>query len=570
MEATDILKYHWDSFLSHICEFHNLEKKIITEYEDELNWQSLSKNKQIDWDIEFIEKYQNHINWFDIATLETIIWTSEYIEKFKKRLEWNHLCRNKNLPISKEFIEKYSKKILYITEENPLLTEELIKQYNLRVIKKNSYDSQIVKQVTIEKIDSILLKRDRTDANQYVLYRDIFLPIINQFGLEEIFKNKFNYSQQYYYFEPLALDIHGLTPQFEIDGDNQFDKFHEGRGLIEISEKMTLINGSLQEGPARLLEVPRFSSFSFYTTIIVSENVKSILKHFKLPKHTFHEIILKPKKITTTTKFYILQIDCDTLNKDLDYNERTFLYKYDDFQDKGYGTVEEKITNHDELIFTKDTLTKKYSPRGYGIKITPDIYKLNTDFDLYSYSVHGVIIINKYLKDTLEKYFPNQINFKSAQLMNIKIDQEKYDSKAYLSINVKQSSTNYKTSDEDNFFYAKVDRLESNDNPIDKELLENDNFMSKAVELNIVFPKIFKNNYLTKNIKIQGYTVLSISKFYIQNEYADRYPETYKSVVIAENGVGDSINLILEQDSDFLLRNKLFEFFHETGEYEEK
>jgi hypothetical protein len=40
-------------------------------------------------------------------------------------------------------------------------------------------------------------------------------------------------------------------------------------------------------------------------------------------------------------------------------------------------------------------------------------------------------------------------------------------------------------------------------------------------------------------------------------------------VVIAENGIGDSINLILKKESDYHLQDRLFEFLHETGEYEE-
>lgn len=570
MQTTDILKYHWGSFLSHVCEYYPLDKTFIEEYEDELNWQSVSKNKFIEWDFEFIEKYENRLNWADIAMLDLIIWTSEYIDKFKKRLEWNYLGRNKNLPISKNFIEKYSKKILFIIADNPSLTDDLIKQFNLRTIERHFHDTQTIKQVNQNEIDSILLKRDSHDFNQQVLYNEVFLPLINSIGLLNIFKTKFDYSQRYYYFEPISNDLFGLTPEFEIDGDNPFEKFEEGRGLLDINEKITLVNGSLQEGPARLFEVPRFSSMSFYTTIIVSENVKSILEHFKLPKHIFHEVILKPKRITTTTKFYILQIDFDTLNKDLFFEERIFLFRYDGFQSKGYGIVAEKITNHNEMMEIKEKLKKLYSPRGYGVTITPDIYLMKTDFDIFSYSVHGSIIINKYLKDTLEKYFPNQIRFRSAQLLNIKIDQVKYDLKANLTINIKQSSTNYKTSEEDKYYFNKVERLENNDNPIDKNNLENDKFISKEIELNVVFPNIFKKNYTSKKIKIKGYTLLPISKFYIQNEYAGRYPETFKSVAVAENGVGDSINLILERDSDYLLNNKLFEFLHETGEYEEK
>jgi hypothetical protein len=100
--------------------------------------------------------------------------------------------------------------------------------------------------------------------------------------------------------------------------------------------------------------------------------------------------------------------------------------------------------------------------------------------------------------------------------------------------------------------------------------LEDDSFKYIEIELNVLLPQIFKNNYLKNSIKIKDYNFLSISDFYIENEYSDRYPETYKSVVIAENGLGDTLNLILERNSDYKLQNKIFEFLHESGEYEER
>ena len=43
------------------------------------------------------------------------------------------------------------------------------------------------------------------------------------------------------------------------------------------------------------------------------------------------EVNLKPKKITTTTKFYILQIEFDTINKDLNYKEKIFFLFFQRF-----------------------------------------------------------------------------------------------------------------------------------------------------------------------------------------------------------------------------------------------
>lgn len=568
MQTDKILKYYWDIFLSHVCEFYQFDKDFIAKYEYELDWTSISKNKTISWDLDFLEKYEDHFIWHELAWNDSILWDELKIDRFKKRLDWYYLGRNRNLPITDNFIIKYAKK-LFVIEDNPRLTKNLIDKYQIKVLPKNTFDTQKIKEYNENDFDRVFNKTT-FHHNQRVIYDNVFIPIIKNSSLEEIFNARFDYSQRYYFFEPIQHDIHGLTPEFQIDGPNPFNDFRDGRQLFEITQKLNLVNGSLQEGPDRLYEVPRFSSFSYYTTLLISENVKQVLERYKLPNHKYHEVTLVPKKLKTNTSFYILQVDFDTLNKDLVYENNSFQYSFKDFKNKGYGTVEEKIRNHSELMTLQEQLGKKHSPIGYGVTIRPDKYNLNTDFDLYSYSVHGKIIINQFLKDALERNFPNQIRFKSAELLNINIDQTKYENKKNLTINAKLSSRlTYKESSEDKFYFAKVERLETSDISFDVSLTHNDKFSKKEIELNVLFPENFKNNYLNKRLKFSGYNLLPISKFYSQCEFADRYPETYKSVVIAENGVGDSINLILEKESDYKLQNRLFEFMHESGEYEE-
>jgi hypothetical protein len=568
MQTDKLLNYYWDIFLSHICEFYKLDKEFIARFEYELDWISISKNKGIEWDLGFLEKYEDRFVWHELAWNESILWDEEKIDRFKKRLDWYYLARNRKLPITESFIEKYSKK-LFVVEDNPLLTKALIDKYSIKTVPKNTFDTQEIKKYEESDFDRVFNK-SKFNHNQQVIYDKVFVPIIKESSLYSIFEEKFDYSQRYYYFEPINDDIEGLTPEFKINGFNPFNEFKEDRQPFIVNETMTLVNGSLQEGPDRLYEVPRFKSFSYFTTILVSENVKQILERFKLPYHIYHEVNLVPRKLKTNTKFYILQIEFDTLNKDLVFENSEFHYSFNDFKNRGGGKVEEKISNHSDLMAVKEKLGKTHSPIGYGVALKPSIYVLKTDFDLYSFSIYGKIIINQYLRDALEKNFPGQIQFKSAQLLNIKIDQSKYDEKRKLNINTKLSSKlSYKESEDDKYFYTKMERLENYDLPFKTLNAEQDEFSKKESELNILFPVVFKNNYLSKRIKIDHYTLLPISKFYIQNEYADRYPETYKSVAIAENGVGDSINLILERDSDHQLQNRLFEFFHETGEYEE-
>ena len=572
MQTEKILNYYWDIFLSHICEFNKLDKDFITKYEYELNWTSISKNKLISWDLEFLGKYEDRFIWHELAWNDAILWDIEKIDRFKKRLDWYYLGRNRNLPITEDFIIKYSKK-LFVIEDNPRLTKSLIDKYQLKILPKNDFDTQKIKVYQDVDFDKVFNKYT-FHHNQRIIYEKVFLPIIQNSSIEEIFDQKFDYSQRYYFFKPINNDIHGLTPEFQIDGFNPFKDLREDRQPFEIAQKLTLINGSLQEGPDRLYEVPRFSSFSYYTTILISENVKQILEQYKLPNHLYHEVNLVPKKLKTNTKFYILQIEFDTLNKHLVFEGNSFHYSFREFKIRGAGKVEDRINSEEDKLLVEQKIKKKFENTEeriwHGVNILPEQYILNSDYDLYSYSVHGNIIINQFLKDALEKNFPNQILFQSAQLLRIKIDDAKYESKRNLSINTKLSSRlTYKESEFDKFYFAKAERLERSEPSLSKSITQDDKFSKKEIELNVLFPEIFKTNYVNKKVKIMGYALLPISKFYLQNEYADRYPETYKSVAIAENGVGDSINLILEKDSDFKLQNRLFEFLHETGEYEE-
>ncbi|MEJ1241049.1 hypothetical protein WBG78_23075 [Chryseolinea sp. T2] len=570
MNTDTILRQYWDIFISHTCEYYPLDKSFIEKYEYELDWKSLSKNTAIEWDLEFLKRYETRFVWHELAGNESILWTEDKIDHFKKRLDWHYLARNKSLPITDNFIQKYSKK-LFVVENNPLLNKDLIERYNIRVLPANNHDSQQINSIPDGGWEQVL-NTNRFHSNQKLVYDSVFLPIIENAGLSNIFGTRFDYSQRYYFLEPIKVDISGLTPEFTIDGDNPFEVFNEDRDLCDIGYELTLINGSLQEGPDRLYEVPRLSATSYYTTLLVSESVRSVLEQFKLPGHVYHAVNLKMKKLTTPTKYFILQIEHDRLVKDLRFSGQEYFYSLKSLKVRGFGVFDGKISNYEEYLQAKDSIADKHKGLHFGVTVYPNKFELVSDFDLYSYSVHGKFIVNQYVKDALEKYLPNQMAFNSAQLLNIKIDQEEYNRKSARTFSTKLSSKlTYQESSEDKYYFAKAERLEKSDPVFDKSVHQgNDEFSEKEIELNVIFPKMFKDSYVRKSLETKNFRLLPIPKFYIQNEYSARYPETFKSVVIAENGIGDSLNLILERDSDYKLQNRIFEFFHETGEYDER
>jgi hypothetical protein len=571
MDTSIILTKYWAEFLKHICAFYPLEKSFIAQWEYELDWRSISKNRAFDWNDDFIDQYQERLIWHELAWNESIIWDIPKIEKFKKRLDWYYLQQNEVLPLSEAFIDKYRKKIKQVADSNPNLTEALIEKYDLKAYPNRKNSTDLHEPIPEDALPAYL-DEVRKDQVEPVLYQTVFLPVEKEIGLDVIFNTKFDYSQRYYSLEAKEHDIHGLTPEFEpANESDKLDKFIDGPLLEQLTKELVLKNGSLQEGPDRLLEIIRTNvyisrMYMAYSTLLVSENVKAVLEKFNLPQHTFRPVIMKHRKIKSDTKYYILQIAADTLLKDLDFENTNFTYRttYNRNEPEINERLGHKLNDHAHLLKMETELKEKFDRH---VEVRPDVFHLCNALDMYSYD--RKVIINDFLKQALEKAFPNQMYFKSAQGLPIKIDQFTYDSKAVpdLAETVK-SKTIYIPSEADLFFQAKMQRLESSGKTVTPEMTQDDAFRAKELELDVLFPESFKDKVLSKRLKIRGYKMLKPERYYIDNEYTGRNPETYKSVVIAENGHGDSINLLLEKDSDYLLSDTYYEFLHETGQVE--
>ncbi|RZJ68175.1 MAG: hypothetical protein EOO45_14925, partial [Flavobacterium sp.] len=290
MDSNLILNKYWDIFLGHICEFYPLEKSFITQWEYELDWHALSKNRKLDWSDEFLEQYQDRFVWHEVAWNDAIVWDIPKIEKFKKRLDWYYLQQNVNLVLSEALIEKYRKKLSYVVDSNLFLTDALKEKYTLSVYPDRKYGTRPKEPLPEGDLTEYIENLSKGN-NEYDLYQIVFLPVVEESSIEAIFNAKFDYSQRYYYLEPKNHDIHGLTPEFEtVKEVKNFTEFINGQDVGPLQEEITLKNGSLQEGPDRLLEVPRFRLQGVYNDaiLLVSENIKALLEKFSLPEeHIF-------------------------------------------------------------------------------------------------------------------------------------------------------------------------------------------------------------------------------------------------------------------------------------------
>lgn len=396
MKFEKFLLNHWDVFLRHICEYHPLGEYFLEKYEYELAWNSISKNRQMKWSQKILERFEDRFLWNELAWNEAIYWETPLIKRFKKRLDWYYLGRNKNLPITSEFINEHKKKILII-ESNIHITPELKNEYGKELLPSLKSSTNSLLEDQLNNLENTLLSQSGLTRDSFKnLYEKYILGHLSEKSLEQIFDEKIDYSQRYFKINPIKNDIHGLTPEFQIDGKNVFEEFREGRGLFEITSKLKVVNGSLQEGPPRLYELPRFSGMSYYPILLVSENVKSVFESFKISNHKFIPVEIQPKKIKTDLVYYILQIEYDSFLKSADFHKLQFqkLTKNDWF-----GEFNKEVLSNGEIkdYYSITSYTENLKTQGVKYsKLVPINYISNTDKDIFT--IEGDVIVNEYVK----------------------------------------------------------------------------------------------------------------------------------------------------------------------------
>ncbi|MEL7122236.1 MAG: hypothetical protein AAFO07_22495 [Bacteroidota bacterium] len=300
---------------------------------------------------------------------------------------------------------------------------------------------------------------------------------------------------------------------------------------------------------------------------MVSENIKVILQKFNISKHRFIPITFFTKKIKTDLQYFIFQLEYDSLLKQADFKTLEFQkltkkkwsdrYKKEQLE-KGAIKDYESMKQMEEDLKSNSGLYSKFVPSHYSINSNEDVFTMERD-----------IIVNEYVKNAIEKIIPKQVQFDSVQLLNIKILQEVYDSKnkIYFSEEMRFVTPTTAYSQAFLFYRDKKRRLEKTDPPLNSQV-KKDEFFQIQIKLNVIIPEAFKIRYRENQLPGEEYDFLPVDLFYTQNEYAERNPETYKSVIVAENGCGDALGLILSKEDDHKLRHELYEFNHETGEAE--
>ena len=84
---------------------------MLEKYQDKVNWDEISENRNIRWTLPMIQKFQKKINWdrFSEYADENVL-TEPTIEAFKERWNWHELSSNNDLPLTYDLLEKYAER----------------------------------------------------------------------------------------------------------------------------------------------------------------------------------------------------------------------------------------------------------------------------------------------------------------------------------------------------------------------------------------------------------------------------------------------------------------------------
>ena len=87
----------------------NWSETLLEKYQDKVNWDEISENRNIRWTTPMIQKFQKKINWdkFSDYADENML-TEGIIEAFKDKWNWRNLSNNGNVPMTFELLEKYA------------------------------------------------------------------------------------------------------------------------------------------------------------------------------------------------------------------------------------------------------------------------------------------------------------------------------------------------------------------------------------------------------------------------------------------------------------------------------
>lgn len=554
----DEFKYHyWDVLIKYISAYYPLSHSIIEQFKFDLDWRSISSNSEIEWTSKFIEDNKNNLVWHLLVGNPSIPLTVEFILQNKKRIDWDYLAHNPSLPLTDTFINVCGKH-LKVAETNPNITSSFIEEHPDKLVTRQQTPPRP------EGLDDCSLNNFNANWKNWKhnlypeIYKRIIEPNLPGVSLVNLLKDTIPQPGKYVYFSPARLDELGLITSFEPSPKNAIDLAVKGNRFTRIE----FCQSSLQEGKDRIYDFVRIS-IQGYPCLLVSKSALEHIRNFNLPEFRILQVDLKAKKVKINQEFFLIIFDDNTLIEECE-QQQEFEFYFKRFSESG----PKKVIKGENKSFSelKSEVQSTYAESiSDMLEIYPKRVEIQSNLDLFT--LNRKIIVSTRLRESIINTGFGPIDFQSTipMVLTSVVNLE--------SISAPQKdSTNHVTIVEDDFYSLKMKRLEEADPPFSRVDLGEDRLARVERKLNVIFPKKFRNYYLITHIifddgmMIEEFDWLPFEKFFIENSYTERYPESYKCCVVAENGGGDYIGLLLEKHDDYKLNEELVALMHETGE----
>jgi hypothetical protein len=481
---------------------------------------------------------------------------------------------------------------------------------------------------TFDLYDLIYLSKDAMrDFNVYSLgnsyfYDTLFKPYLTDDLIKEVLTEKYQadinpINMKYYQIKQgdlqemvslflLKQDIELLDEGKHQEVGDQIDTLGKWDNLVVPSPTNTLIKGQLENNYSTLPLLPDFVKISPYNWGIrlgFSERVKNVLEQFVLPPHrftpiacTWNERTQKRFNITETFTYYAFMMDSRCLWENLDYKTSSFIYLKDLHREQGF--VNDFVQYNALTVNNFDDLIRQRKASKEWLKIVCTQFVSPQNWDAVGYDF--TFLINEDIKKALQKLQPIAMQFVDVEevfghkalhfnLLGAEAEvHRQHNAKIIQNIENEPIKDIGKTKIEvlRQQQQAKVTYLEAHLDLVKThyEALNDANSISekeadvraKEIELKAIFPRVFRNKLLKdklpKTMK-KYYEIYPLERIASvgsgEHGWQENSPEAINGVGIGNNGCGDYIGFLLEQNHYFQLDARLVFFSHETATVED-
>lgn len=566
----------------------NWSEELISEFIDRewLDWSQLYYNRELKISNELYEEQKDNFitTKFIIATdIDSIAfkYTNPYTieeRRFENYLKnWyseSDSLRVKNYQLLKPFIGK---------ELSTISIDTLAKYHDdLNWLNLTPYANLNWTWETFIKLYPKLEKR--YIPNNEKLFQILIKPKLDSLKIDSL-TNSFSNKTRYYELKA-GEDKYGSLPEVKVSHSSKSeyyvkDMFNFSDTFPETIKDYNFQLGHSAEGPKRFSDVLFLDNDYGFTGFTCTERVKSILENYNLPNHAFYpiEITLNSAWYGTDTLPYYLfvtnnrsvlqklrpssivlsnsnelfnETEC-FLSDSLDVRDRE---DYLDFINPKYKYKHYKYCNLNEIEFESH----------YDI-LTTDNYKLyfskRLTKSLDSLSVMGIRLVKDY--DVNWKMLVPEIEIQLKKKNEDFVDVIK----SQRTIRLFEDADKRKQKIEANFNHV---REYYRKNKISKLNEQEKKLAEKEIEWNVIIPDEYKKYLLSKERPNLGrefneYEFFEIDEIeQVTKDWYKNIPQTYRALLIAGNGLGDYLGLLIEENSEFKLSNTVYKFEHEIGE----